>query len=43
MVPPRARTWAPRGHALVVRVPGSRGGRVSMAGLLCYQTGTAHD
>ena len=39
MIPPRARTWAPRGRTPVVRVPGSRGGRISVAGLLCYRPG----
>jgi len=33
--PPKARTWAPRGHAPVVRVSG----KVSVAGLACYQPG----
>ena len=37
--PPKARTWAPRGHTPVVRVPGRGSGRVSVAGLACYKTG----
>src|SRR3954467_2908364 len=36
--PPKARTWAPRGHPPVVAVSG-RGGRVSMAALVCYRPG----
>ena len=39
MIPPRARTWGRRGHTPVVRVAGSRGGRLSMAGMLCYRAG----
>ncbi|WUW18628.1 transposase [Streptomyces sp. NBC_01465] len=39
MIPPRARTWAPRGHTPVVAVPGSRGGRISVADLVCYRHG----
>ncbi len=37
--PPRARTWARRGHTPVVRVSGSRSGRVSVAGLVCLRPG----
>src|SRR4051794_38018539 len=37
--PPRARTWAARGHTPVVAVSG-RGGRVSMAALVCYRPGS---
>jgi hypothetical protein len=36
--PPKARTWAARGHTPVVAVSG-RGGRVSMAALVCYRPG----
>src|SRR3954449_1295641 len=36
--PPKARTWACRGHTPVVAVSG-RGGRVSMAALVCYRPG----
>jgi hypothetical protein len=36
--PPRARTWAARGHTPQVAVSG-RGGRVSMAALVCYRSG----
>lgn len=38
--PPRARTWARRGHTPVVRVSGSRSGRISVAGLVCLRPGT---
>jgi len=37
--PPKARTWAPRGRTPVVRVCGKGSGRVSVAGLACYQAG----
>ncbi len=37
--PPKARTWAPRGHTPVVRVSGNGSGRVSVAGLACYKPG----
>jgi putative transposase len=37
--PPKARTWAPRGHTPVARVPGKGSGRVSVAGLACYRPG----
>jgi DDE superfamily endonuclease len=37
--PPKARTWAPRGHTPVVRVSGKGSGRVSVAGLTCYKPG----
>jgi hypothetical protein len=36
---PQARTWARRGHTPVIRVPGSPGGRVSVAGLACDRPG----
>ena len=36
--PPKARTWAWRGHTPQVAVSG-RGGRVSMAALVCYRPG----
>ncbi|WP_317453824.1 winged helix-turn-helix domain-containing protein [Streptomyces sp. CBMA152] len=41
MRPPKARTWSPRGHTPVIRVPGSPGGRASLAGLVCYRSGIA--
>ena len=37
--PPKAQTWAPRGHTPVVRVSGKGSGRVSVAGLTCYKPG----
>ena len=37
--PPKARTWAPRGHTPVVRVSGKGTGRVSVAGLACFKPG----
>ncbi|MEX5638194.1 transposase [Parafrankia sp. FMc2] len=37
--PPKARTWAPRGHTPTVRVSGKGSGRVSMAALVCYRPG----
>jgi hypothetical protein len=37
--PPKARTWAPRGSTPVVRVSGKGSGKVSVAGLACYQPG----
>jgi DDE superfamily endonuclease len=37
--PPKARTWAPRGHTPVVRVSGKGIGRVPVAGLACYKPG----
>jgi DDE superfamily endonuclease len=37
--PPKARTWALRGHTPVVRVSGKGSGRVSVAGLACYKPG----
>ena len=37
--PPKARTWAPRGHTPVVRVSGKGSGRVSKAGLVCLKAG----
>jgi hypothetical protein len=38
--PPKARTWAPRGHTPVVRVSGKGSGKVSVAGVACYKPGT---
>ena len=38
--PPKARTWAPRGHTPVVAVPGKGSGRVSAAGLVCLKPGS---
>jgi transposase len=37
--PPKGRTWAPRGARPVVAVPGAGGGRVSIAGVVCYRPG----
>jgi len=37
--PPKARTWAPRGHTPIVRVSGKGSGKVSVAGLACYRPG----
>ena len=37
--PPKARTWAPRGHTPVVRVSGSGSGRLSVAGMACLKPG----
>ena len=37
--PPKARTWARRGHTPVVRVSGKGSGRVSAAGLVCLKPG----
>jgi hypothetical protein len=37
--PPRARTWARRGHTPVIRVRGGGTGHVSVAGLACYRPG----
>jgi len=37
--PPKARTWARRGHTPVVAVSGRGSGRVSMAGLVCARPG----
>src|ERR1039457_7480873 len=37
--PPKARTWARRGHTPVVRVSGKGSGRVSLAGLVCLRPG----
>jgi hypothetical protein len=37
--PPKGRTWAPRGARPVVRVRGAGGGRVSIAGVVCYRPG----
>jgi hypothetical protein len=38
--PPKARTWARRGHTPVVRVCGKGSGRVSVAGLVCLRPGS---
>lgn len=37
--PARARTWAPRGRTPIVKVTGKGSGRISIAGLTCYQPG----
>ncbi len=37
--PPKARTWARRGHTPVVTVSGKGSGRVSVAGLVCLKPG----
>ncbi|WP_432825484.1 IS630 family transposase [Dactylosporangium sp. CA-092794] len=37
--PPKARTWGRRGHTPVIPVSGKGSGRVSIAGLACYQRG----
>jgi DDE superfamily endonuclease len=37
--PPKARTWARRGHTPVVAVSGRGSGRVSVAGLVCLRPG----
>jgi hypothetical protein len=37
--PPKAKTWAPRGHTPVAVVSGKDTGRVSVAGLVCYRPG----
>uniref|UniRef100_UPI0035E42CE7 hypothetical protein n=1 Tax=Allocatelliglobosispora scoriae TaxID=643052 RepID=UPI0035E42CE7 len=39
MRPAKARTWAPRGNTPVIRVPGRRGLRLSIAGMVCYRPG----
>ncbi|MFG2368225.1 transposase [Streptomyces mirabilis] len=39
MTPPRARTWGRKGCTPVVRVRGRGSGRVSMAGMTCYNPG----
>jgi DDE superfamily endonuclease len=38
--PPKARTWARRGHTPVAVVSGKGSGRVSVAGMTCYKPGT---
>jgi hypothetical protein len=38
--PPKARTWAPRGHTPVVKVAGKGSGRVSLAGMIAIKPGT---
>ena len=37
--PPKGRTWAPRGARPVVSVRGVGGGRVTVAGVVCYRPG----
>jgi transposase len=37
--PPKGRTWARRGARPVVRVRGAGGGRVSIAGVVCFRPG----
>jgi DDE superfamily endonuclease len=37
--PPKARTWARRGHTPVAVVSGKGSGRVSVAGMTCYRPG----
>ena len=37
--PPKGRTWAPRGQTPVIPVRGGGRGRVSVAGVLCFQPG----
>lgn len=37
--PPKARTWAPRGHTPVIPVSGKGSGRISVAGLFCVRPG----
>jgi hypothetical protein len=37
--PPKARTWAPRGHTPVIPVSGKGSGRISVAGLFCVHPG----
>lgn len=39
MRPPKARTWARRGHTPVVMVSGKGSGRVPVAGLVCLRPG----
>jgi hypothetical protein len=39
MRPPKARTWARRGHISVVTVSGKGSGRLSVAGLVCLRPG----
>ena len=39
--PPKARTWARRGHTPVIRVCGKGSQRVSVAGLVCLKPGAA--
>ena len=38
--PPKARTWARRGHTPVVAVSGKGSGRVSVAGMVCLRPGS---
>jgi putative transposase len=38
--PPKAKTWAVRGHTPIARVSGKGSGRVSIAGLACYKPGS---
>ena len=37
--PPKARTWARRGHTPVVRISGKGSGRVSLTGIVCLRPG----
>ncbi|WP_425455129.1 transposase [Actinoallomurus bryophytorum] len=37
--PPKARTWARRGHSPIMEVSGKGSGRVSVAGLVCRKPG----
>jgi transposase len=37
--PPKGRTWAPRGARPVVAVRGAGGGRVGIAGVVCFRPG----
>jgi transposase len=37
--PPKGRTWAPRGARPAVAVRGAGGGKVSIAGVVCYRPG----
>lgn len=37
--PPKARTWALRGHTPVIPVSGKRSGRIPVAGLFCVRPG----
>jgi hypothetical protein len=38
--PPKARTWAPRGHTRVVAVSGKGSGQVSVASPVCLKRAT---
>lgn len=39
LIPLKGRTWAPRGARPIVRVAGRRGGRVNIAGAVCFKAG----